>query len=133
MNREIKFEYGFQSVNGILKKVYHLHEIPNIKEKCDLWNELPIAYVRQFTGLHDKNGQEIYEGDMLNIGAIIFDFIKSKNGDNVNYEVKFDGCDYILFRNDFNLHWGRLSRLDELCWNCQVVGNIFENPELLQP
>ena len=28
-----KFEYGFESVNGIVKKKYYLHEIPNIKEK----------------------------------------------------------------------------------------------------
>jgi hypothetical protein len=63
MNREIKFEYGFESVNGIVKKVYHLHEIPNIQQKCDVWNVLPIKYVRQFVGHKDKNGTEIFEGD----------------------------------------------------------------------
>lgn len=52
---EIKFEYGFQSVNGIVKKVYSLSDIPNIKDKCDVWNVLPIVYVRQYTGLKDKN------------------------------------------------------------------------------
>ena len=63
MNREIKFEYGFISVNGLVKKVYHLHEIPNIQQKCDVWNVLPIKYVRQFVGHKDKNGVEIFEGD----------------------------------------------------------------------
>ena len=64
MNREIKFEYGFEGANGVFKKVYSLSEIPNIKEECDFWDILPIAYIRQFTGLHDKNGTEIYEGDI---------------------------------------------------------------------
>jgi len=63
--REIKFEYGFKSVNGIVKKVYHLSEIPNIAQKCDVWNVLPIVYVRQFTGCEDKNGINIYEGDIF--------------------------------------------------------------------
>lgn len=55
--REIKFEYGFDSVNGVVKKVYALSEIPNIKDKCDVWGVLPLLYVRQFTGLKDSGGE----------------------------------------------------------------------------
>lgn len=67
MIREIKFEYGFESVNGIIKKVYTLSEIPNIKEKCDVWNVLPIVYVREFSNKTDKNGMELFEGDIVRI------------------------------------------------------------------
>lgn len=67
MSREIKFEYGFESVNGIIKKVYNLSEIPNIKEKCDVWNVLPIVYVREFSNKIDKNGKELFDGDIVRI------------------------------------------------------------------
>ena len=115
MKREIKFEYGFQSVNGIVKKVYHLHEIPNIKEKCDVFNVLPIVYVRQFTGLKDKNGKEIYEGDIVKSvygnGYIVFEYI--------GFAIKSIGSESIDFE------------FPSFYLNCEIIGNIYENPELL--
>ena len=63
MKREIKFEYGFESINGTVKKVYDLWQIARIALICDLWNVLPLKYVRQFTGAVNKNGVEIYDGD----------------------------------------------------------------------
>jgi len=78
--------------------------------------------VQQFTGLEDKNGVEIYEGDIL--------FEKEWNGTEIFGEVKWismaDGKDFS--------GWG--SYPVSLPWcsstNCEVVGNIFENPELLK-
>lgn len=67
MSKEIKFEYGFESINGIVKKKYYLHEIPFIREKCDVWNVLPIVYVREFSNKIDKNGMELFDGDIVRI------------------------------------------------------------------
>ena len=114
MNKEIKFEYGFNSVNGIIKKKYFLHEIPFMHEKCDVWNVLPLFYARQFTGLKDKNGKEIYEGDIDNKKRVCLYFpnLGSFGFKNPKYApVTFLG--QFIDRNQF------------------VIGNIYENPELL--
>ncbi len=87
----------------------------------------------QFTGIKDIKGNDVFEGDLLGIGDSIFGFITNQVNETVYYEVKVDGCDYILYRNDIKLTWGRLSRLDEMGWNCTVLGNIHQNPELLNP
>ncbi|MBU3807741.1 MAG: YopX family protein [Candidatus Phocaeicola faecipullorum] len=70
--------------------------------------------IGQFTGLHDKNGKEIYEGDIISNesykGVVVY-----KNGSFVLDLGKSCGCVYLFC-------------LDSLL----VIGNIFDNKELLE-
>ena len=76
--------------------------------------------VAQFTGVYDKNGKEIYEGDILDFG-------------NKNYvPVVFDNGCFNVF--DEPLGWDFNSEEIPVKTNfnyCEIVGNIYENPELL--
>lgn len=79
-----------------------------------------------FTGILDKNEREIYEGDIL------------KDTDNEIYYVDFiRGCFYLKTRYEKNgewLEWLPMSEIDRLAdpVDFEIVGNIYENPELLK-
>lgn len=133
MNRDIKFEYGFEFSNGIVKKVYHLHEIHQIKEKCDLWNELPIKYVRQFIGLFDQTGKEIYEGDIITFHYDEDDY-RGLVCLSTTYGISFKVLGQVYFINTDYQSFSKIEKdwiMSNNPYDKVVIGNIHENPELL--
>lgn len=107
MKREIKFrawdgekmvtEGGYIQVHGSGQYDVFIEETAEwINKDCE---------IMQFTGLHDKNGKEIYEGDCDKVGNVV-EFLNGTyclNGDRPLYSFNFE-----------------------------IAGNIYEHPHLIQ-
>ena len=87
----------------------------------------------QYTGLKDINGVEIYEGDIVKTRKI---FIKPRHTDFTEGEGKviFSDCSfYILQVDSEEVIVGNYSPHSEnTVTQIEVIGNIYENPELLE-
>ena len=126
MNREIIFRglridnggwvYGsYITFNDLIKKIIHNQIVDRDGYVYDVYPDT----IGQYTGLKDKNGKEIFEGDIVclgdskrRIGVILRSEIEPA------FILKVDDTDYDLYYRNQHRY--------------EVIGNIHDNPELLK-
>lgn len=89
-------------------------------------NQEPKPVNCQFTGLHDAKGVELYEGDIIkdDCNVAVVKFNTSDIGSCGCCWTEFQGVGFAAFTEDG-------SDSVNLGSDCEVIGNIYENPELL--
>ena len=84
--------------------------------------EVDPATVGQFTGLRDKKGQEIYEGDIITHQA----FKGSR------YAARFSLISGLRFHDEDGYYVMPIQPVDQPQTRIEVIGNVHENPGLLK-
>ena len=75
----------------------------------------------QYTGLNDKNDKKIYEGDIL--------FFRDEN---TKYVVVWQDTAFIIKSIEIRKYSEKMCWLDDTEICCEIVGNIYENKNLLE-
>jgi len=127
MNREIKFRGKMKSKQWIYGYLYKDNDRTYILTEKDVYYVIPET-VGQFTGLFDKNGKEIYEGDIIlsNHGKTKFVIIGGVRG------YCYDACPTDEYPN--MVSGGRGASAYHIITDhgeCEIISNIFDNPELI--
>ena len=89
--------------------------------------------VGQYTGLTDKNGTKIFEGDIIKLCREDYDWAENKVyiEEEINV-VKFNKGSFYLDFSYSSDGYNEISCLyDEITKNGEVIGNIYDNPELI--
>ena len=115
-------EIKFRNFNNKTKEVIYFN-LEDIQDEYHEANHSSFENVMQYTGLKDKNGVEIYEGDILS--HLVYN--KWKSADVVSYnneKAMFE----LLHKGEPHKPKDILKYLLE----SEIIGNIYENKELLE-
>lgn len=157
MNREIKFRawdkeyekmtyFDDEDYSYSCPEVFRLEQV--FKKDCNYNDYEDFRYeditdeveLMQYTGLHDKNGKEIYEGDIVT--STDYPFIDEGKQNYIGIVEYYEDIAQFGFTlkcvnknkrgisNGFNE--GFEANNDLICEDLEIIGNIYDNPELLK-
>lgn len=112
--------YGWLYHDQVFKDGKSCVDIYLIRNDCDEDCEVDEKTIGEFTGLLDKNGKEIYEGDIVKFETLDAD----KNRELIGV-IEYCRSSFMVFVKD----WGLCNFYDPMI---EVIGNIYETPELLK-
>ena len=137
MSREIKFRAWDGQTMRDVRSIHNVHSQVNVHADLCTVKDDPLSnkavisshyteynlklHLMQYTGLKDRNGVEIYEGDII----LTSDDLRKQAVGNWKPKMRIiEWTDNKEYKTGFNLGKAQDNK-------CEVIGNIYENPELL--
>ena len=115
-NAKGEWEYGVPLITGLNSEIAYITPANSYDCRVD------IDTVGQYTGLTDKNGKKIFDGDILV-------FCK---GATHPIKVYYDGLGWKFLRNGKRIEDAFECNIISHIQSCEIIGNIHDNPELLK-
>lgn len=96
-----------------------IHGFDPYREGDERWREIAVDRdtIGQFTGLYDKNGKEVYEGDILLLKDL---------------KPLWDDQTVVVGWSEFGARFETGGFNIRLCTVNEIIGNVFDNKELLK-
>lgn len=138
-NGEWVHGYYVKGLNMFAKEVHLIFEPATLfysSGKTDGWNEIDSTTICQCTGLKDKNGNLIWEGDVIHKPSYT-DYDAYVNSEAYTGRVQYEdgGWSVEITRSDGSVCVSPIIEMiaySKDIEHSEVIGNIFDNPELLE-
>jgi uncharacterized phage protein (TIGR01671 family) len=123
-SKDGEWHYGMLATNllsngDIRYSIYKFPEPNDLREGINCYCGVIPETIGQYTGLKGYNGKKIFEGDILRIGTCSQAFCVEWDEDKAMFQVFSQYSEYVE------------AQFDEIKGCIEVVGNIHDNPELL--
>ena len=121
-----KWLYGYYLVN----RGQHFICPEGIQNPLASWEDFMVEEesVGEWTGLKDKNGKEIWEGDIVGFPISLFYELDDDDDEFVTAKISFTyGSFAVIYRGGIEKIF-----LQDLCDEIEVVGNTYQNKEILK-
>lgn len=136
--REIKFRAWVlkdEALDGLMENMME-YDVESFHDPLYEYKRGNVILM-QYTGLKDKNGKEIYEGDILECTSeLLTNFGKTKTG---RYETSYkqviwltDSWGYRVLKSKYIVEGAERKGLEVAIKFGVVCGNIYENPKLME-
>lgn len=121
-------EQKFRVWDKVDKRYYNNVDIEDIGRVLFLLKDYGHEYIiEQYTGLKDKNGKPIYQGDIVKINGWWDAAGPAGYDENLCVVEWYKAITGFVPFNDYDCDCGVYHHAEE----CEIIGNIHENPDLL--